>query len=79
MNVARSICVTTALLLPLIVAAQSVATQPARERSGSAERDGSRTENTRQQRADADSPGKSEKSKGKKGEAPGQDKKANKK
>ena len=68
-----------AALLPVIAAAQSAGTQPARQRSDSVETrdkvDGSRTENSRQ-RADANSPGKSENAKGKKGEAPGQEKKS---
>ena len=77
MNVTRLLCVASLLVLPMVAAAQSVTTQPARERSATAqtrEKDGSRTENTRQ-KAGADAPGKSE-NKGKKGEAPGQEKKS---
>ena len=80
------LCITTALLLPMLASAQKATTQPARERSGTVEtrdnvnnatRDGSRAENAREQYDDAQSPGKSENSKGKKGEAPGQEKKSN--
>ncbi|HEX3138867.1 MAG TPA: hypothetical protein VHQ87_02360 [Rhizobacter sp.] len=76
---------TSALLLPVLAAAQTATTQPARERSGNVEtrdnvnnatRDGSRAGDARQQYDDAQSPGKSENSKGKKGEPPGQAKKS---
>jgi hypothetical protein len=79
------LCITSALLLPLLANAQTASTQPARERSGNVEtrdnvnnatRDGSRADNAKQQYDDAQSPGKSENSKGKKGEPPGQAKKS---
>ena len=75
MKLTPLLCVTSALLLPVLVAAQSASTQPARQRSTNVEtRDGSRADNAREYQ-DAQSPGKSENSKGKKGDAPGQEKK----
>ena len=85
MKFAYLLCLTSALL-PVLVAAQTASTQPARQRTVNAEtrenvdnatRDGNRAENIKQQREDAASPGKSENSKGKKGEPPGQAKKSN--
>jgi len=66
MKFARLLCCVTCALLPLLASAQTAST-----------RDGSRVENARDYRDDQASPGKSENAKGKKGEAPGQEKKSN--
>jgi hypothetical protein len=75
MKVTFLMCMAAALL-PVLAAAQSAGTQPARQRSGGVETRDNKVESGKQQRADASSPGKSENAKGKKGEAPGQEKKA---
>ena len=67
MKLTRLLCVATALLLPVIVLAQTATQQPARQ-TKDATRDGSRAQDAKQ-KSDANSPGKSE-------NAPGQQKKS---
>ncbi|HSI52379.1 MAG: hypothetical protein ACAH21_16490 [Ramlibacter sp.] len=68
MKVTRLLCVVTALLLPVIAFAQTATQQPARQ-AKDATRDGTRAQDAKQQRSDANAPGKSE-------NAPGQQKKS---
>ena len=82
MKVAALLCVTSALLLPAIAAAQTATNQAARQRAANETRENavenSRVGDAKERYDDANSPGNSGNSKGKKGEAPGQEKKDNK-